>query len=58
MTILHFMSAFFTNGAHWHGYDGIPTRLLEHVQYTLLALAMAAAVGLPTISGDGPAGTG
>ncbi|MEW2547069.1 ABC transporter permease subunit [Streptomyces sp. NPDC047002] len=47
MTIFHFMSAFFSDSAHWHGYDGIPTRLVEHVEYSLIALAVAAAVGLP-----------
>ncbi|POX51814.1 ABC transporter permease [Streptomyces sp. Ru71] len=47
MNVLHFVNAFFSDSAHWHGYDGIPTRLREHVQYTLLALVIAAAVGLP-----------
>ncbi|MFF0221936.1 ABC transporter permease [Streptomyces sp. NPDC004629] len=47
MNVLHFVNAFFSDGAHWHGYDGIPTRLREHIQYSLLALAVAAAIGLP-----------
>ncbi|CAL9618006.1 ABC transporter permease [Streptomyces griseomycini] len=47
MNVLNFVHAFFSDGAHWQGYDGIPQRLLEHVRYTLLALALAAAVGLP-----------
>ncbi|GGX05818.1 ABC transporter permease [Streptomyces lomondensis] len=47
MNVLNFVSAFFSDSAHWHGYDGIPQRLLEHVQYSLLALALAAAIGLP-----------
>ncbi|CAL9402978.1 ABC transporter permease [Streptomyces sp. Tu 3180] len=47
MNVLTFVNAFFGDGAHWHGYDGIPRRLLEHLQYTLLALALAAAIGLP-----------
>ncbi|MDQ0993673.1 ABC transporter permease [Streptomyces sp. V3I7] len=47
MNVLSFVNAFFSDAAHWHGYDGIPHRLLEHVQYTLAALAVAAAVGLP-----------
>jgi osmoprotectant transport system permease protein len=37
----------FTTGANWHGSDGIPARLSEHVQYCLLALALASAVGIP-----------
>ncbi|GAA3497929.1 ABC transporter permease [Streptomyces albogriseolus] len=47
MNVLSFVQAFFSDSAHWQGYDGIPSRLLEHVQYSLLALAIAAAIGLP-----------
>ncbi|WAX77289.1 ABC transporter permease [Streptomyces sp. KMM 9044] len=47
MSILDFADAFFTESANWQGYDGIPQRFLEHVQYSLLALAVAAAIGLP-----------
>ncbi|CAL9606970.1 ABC transporter permease [Streptomyces sp. enrichment culture] len=47
MNVLNFVQAFFSDSAHWHGYDGIPQRLLEHVQYSMLALALAAAIGLP-----------
>lgn len=47
MNVLDFVNAFFSDSAHWHGYDGIPRRFWEHVQYSLLALAIAAAIGLP-----------
>ncbi len=47
MNVLNFVHAFFSDGAHWHGYDGIPTRVWEHIQFTLEALAIAAAIGLP-----------
>ncbi|MGV9558435.1 ABC transporter permease [Streptomyces sp. NPDC003401] len=47
MNVLHFVSAFFGDSAHWQGYDGIPTRLGEHLGYTLEALALAALIGLP-----------
>jgi osmoprotectant transport system permease protein len=47
VNVLTFVNAFFSDSAHWHGYDGIPTRLAEHVGYCLLALAVAAAIGLP-----------
>ncbi|MEV2210250.1 ABC transporter permease [Streptomyces sp. NPDC050997] len=47
MNVLNFINAFFSDGARWQGYDGIPTRLGEHVGYSLLALAIAAAIGLP-----------
>ncbi|MFD8812157.1 ABC transporter permease [Streptomyces sp. NPDC059627] len=47
MNILNFIHSFFSDSSNWHGYDGIPTRLWEHVQYSLEALAYAAAIGLP-----------
>ncbi|MFK0105892.1 ABC transporter permease [Streptomyces sp. NPDC091217] len=47
MNVLNFIHAFFSDSSHWHGYDGIPTRVWEHVQYSLKALAYAAAIGLP-----------
>lgn len=47
MTVFHFMQAFFADTAHWHGYDGIPRRVLEHIEYSSVALAIAAAIGLP-----------
>ncbi|MGW3662304.1 ABC transporter permease [Streptomyces sp. NPDC005141] len=47
MNVLDFMRSFFSDGTHWHGYDGIPQRVWEHLQYTAGALAIAAAIGLP-----------
>ncbi|GGZ97985.1 ABC transporter permease [Streptomyces purpurascens] len=47
MNVLNFVNSFFSDSAHWQGYDGIPARLGEHVQYTLEALLLAAAIGLP-----------
>jgi osmoprotectant transport system permease protein len=47
VNVLNFVNAFFSDSAHWRGYDGIPQRLLEHLQYSALALALAAAIGLP-----------
>ncbi|MGW4913087.1 ABC transporter permease [Streptomyces sp. NPDC004270] len=47
MNVLNFIHAFFSDSSHWHGYDGIPTRLWEHIQYSLKALAYAAVIGLP-----------
>ncbi|MEV6293351.1 ABC transporter permease [Streptomyces sp. NPDC004059] len=47
MNVLNFAHAFFGDSAHWHGYDGIPTRLAEHVKYSLEALLFAALIGLP-----------
>ncbi|MBT3149971.1 ABC transporter permease [Streptomyces sp. CHD11] len=47
MNVLNFIDAFFSDSAQWQGYDGIPQRFWEHVQYSLLALVIAAAIGLP-----------
>jgi osmoprotectant transport system permease protein len=37
----------FTASAHWHGVDGIPHRLWEHVAMSLAASGAAAAIALP-----------
>jgi osmoprotectant transport system permease protein len=36
-----------TEGAHWSGSNGIPIRALQHVELSLAAVAMAAAISLP-----------
>ena len=36
-----------TASAHWSGGDGIPHRLLEHLEYSALALVIAALIALP-----------
>jgi osmoprotectant transport system permease protein len=38
---------FLTDPANWSGFDGIPTRLLEHLQISGSALLAALVVGLP-----------
>jgi osmoprotectant transport system permease protein len=38
---------FLREGANWTGSDGIPQRILEHLQYTFLALALVVLIGLP-----------
>ncbi|MCG7203102.1 ABC transporter permease [Streptomyces arenae] len=47
MNVLNFIHAFFSDSSHWHGYDGIPARVWEHIQYSLEALGYAALIGLP-----------
>jgi osmoprotectant transport system permease protein len=47
VNVLNYAHAFFSDSAHWHGYDGIPTRVAEHVKYSLEALLFAALIGLP-----------
>ena len=32
---------------HWSGPEGIPTRILEHLQYSVIALVIAVLIGLP-----------
>lgn len=41
------ISSWLTTSQHWHGADGIPTHLKEHLQYSLIALLIAAAIALP-----------
>jgi osmoprotectant transport system permease protein len=36
-----------TTGANWSGSSGVPARLLEHLWYTFLALAIALVIALP-----------
>jgi osmoprotectant transport system permease protein len=38
---------FLGNGANWTGSDGIPHRVLEHLEYTFLALVVVCAIALP-----------
>lgn len=47
MDLFHFMQQFFDHSSQWHGQDGIPNRLLEHVRYSLEALGMALVLALP-----------
>ena len=47
MNVLNFINAFFSDSAHWHGYDGIPTGCWSTSSTPLEALAIAAAIGLP-----------
>lgn len=36
-----------TTSSHWQGPDGVPIHLKEHLQYSLIALVIAAAIALP-----------
>lgn len=48
----------FLSPAQWHGSDGIPHRLLEHIGYVAWSMAMALAVALPLGIGLGHTGRG
>ncbi|MFN2484015.1 MAG: ABC transporter permease [Candidatus Limnocylindria bacterium] len=39
--------AWLADPAHWHGRDGIPIRLVEHLQLSGVSVAIAAALALP-----------
>lgn len=41
------LGSWLTSGTQWSGSDGIAHRLAEHLQYSLLATLIAAAIGLP-----------
>lgn len=47
MEVLGEALVFLTDGTNWTGSSGIPSRLSEHVQMTLLATGLAALVALP-----------
>lgn len=47
MTFLGQVIQWFTNPAHWSGPDGIPTRLLEHLQLSAEAVLIGAVIALP-----------
>jgi osmoprotectant transport system permease protein len=36
-----------TASEHWSGAEGVPTRIWEHLNYSLIALAVAVVIGLP-----------
>lgn len=47
MDFLASVAAWFADPVHWQGEDGIPVRLLEHLQLSGLAVGIAAALALP-----------
>ena len=47
MSILAGVVHWFTNPAHWSGSDGIPTRLLQHVQLSAESVLIGAVIALP-----------
>lgn len=42
------LAKWLTSGSQWAGSGGIAHRLAEHLQYSLLATLIAAAIGLPS----------
>ncbi|WP_308164442.1 ABC transporter permease [Nonomuraea sediminis] len=44
---MNYLFDFFGNPDNWSGPDGIPMRLLEHLGFSVLALVLAAVIGVP-----------
>ena len=47
MSVLESVWKWFGDPAHWHGPDGIPTRLVEHLQLSGESLLLGALIALP-----------
>jgi osmoprotectant transport system permease protein len=60
MSFVEATIAWLTDPAHWQGGDGIPTRLLQHVELSVAALLIAGAIALPAglLVGHGRRGAG
>jgi osmoprotectant transport system permease protein len=50
--------AWFGDPAHWTGPNGVPTRVVEHLFYTLLAVAIGALIAVPLGAWIGHTGRG
>jgi osmoprotectant transport system permease protein len=60
MNLFNYLRQFFSNPAYHSGYDGIWSRLVEHCEYSLIALLIAAVIALPlaVLSGHAKRGDG
>jgi osmoprotectant transport system permease protein len=47
VSVLAQVVQWFTNPAHWNGSDGIPTRLLQHIQLSAESVVIGAVIALP-----------
>ena len=47
MSLFGDVARWFADPAHWQGPQGIPTRLLEHLEYSGVAIALALVIELP-----------
>ncbi|MFI6919549.1 ABC transporter permease [Nonomuraea spiralis] len=52
------LADFFGTGANWTGPDGIPARLLEHLEFSVLALVLAMLIAVPLGLAIGHTGRG
>ncbi|MFC4588256.1 ABC transporter permease [Sphaerisporangium corydalis] len=44
---MNWLFDFFGNGDNWSGSDGIPMRLLEHIEFSVVALLLAMVIAIP-----------
>lgn len=58
MTFLGEVARWFADPAHWEGPHGIPVRVLEHLEYSGLAIAIAVIIAIPTALYLGHTGRG
>jgi osmoprotectant transport system permease protein len=58
MSFLSEVARWFADPAHWQGPQGIPVRVLEHVQYSGFAIAVALVIALPVALYLGHTGRG
>jgi osmoprotectant transport system permease protein len=47
MSFFNFAWQWLTVSGHWSGSNGVPARLIEQIEYTALAMVIAAAIALP-----------
>jgi osmoprotectant transport system permease protein len=47
VSFLQDVAQWFNDPAHWRGTNGIPNRLVEHIQYSLVAIAAAIVLAVP-----------
>jgi osmoprotectant transport system permease protein len=58
MSILGEVARWFADPAHWQGPHGIPIRILEHIQYSGVAIVIALVIALPVALYLGHTGRG
>ena len=58
MNLFTYLRQFFDDPTYHSGYDGISTRLIQHCEYSLIALVIAAAIALPLAVLSGHSGRG
>lgn len=58
MNLINQVIAWFSDPQHWTGSTGVPNRLLEHLQYSVIALVIAILIAVPAGAVIGHTGRG